>query len=131
MKNSTRHFLRRGARFLNQLDVRLCAAIADWWLVRIHFDDRVVDAHRRKRRQNVLDRVHADRAFADGGGALDRFHIFDPGIDRWFILQIFALKLGAGIRRRRLQFQDDLFAGMQRNAGQGRALGHGMLKLGR
>ena len=90
--------LRRGAScattpgFLDQLDIRLRAAIADRRFVRIHLDDRVVDAHGGERGEHVLDRVHAHRAFADRGRALDRFQVLDRRIDRRFVLQIFALE---------------------------------------
>ena len=71
--------MRRGAScardsgLLDQLDVGSRAAIADRRFARVHFNDGVVHAHGGKRGENVLDGVHAHRAFANGGGAFDCF----------------------------------------------------------
>jgi hypothetical protein len=45
VEESARRFLRDDPRFLDQLDVGLRAAIADRRLVRVHFDDGVINAH--------------------------------------------------------------------------------------
>ena len=79
----------------------------------------------------MFDRVHAHRAFADGRGALDCFEIFESGVNRRFVLQILALELNPMVHWRRMQFQRNLFAGMQRSAAEAGGLANGMLKLGR
>ena len=82
IKKSPRRFLRDEPGFLDQLDIGRGTAVSDRRLICVHLDDRVVDSHGRKSRKNVLDGVHPDRAFADGGGALDRFQVRDVRIDR-------------------------------------------------
>ena len=79
----------------------------------------------------MLDRVHADRAFADGGGALDRFQIVDLRVDRRLVRQILALEFDAVIDRRGMQLERDFFAGVQRGAAEAGGFGKRMLKLGR
>jgi hypothetical protein len=78
----------------------------------------------------VLDRVHAHGAFPDGGGALNRFQVCNGGVNGRFVLEIFALELDAGIDRSRLQFERDLFAGVQRRAADTGAPGKSLLRLG-
>ena len=131
VENPARRFLRDDARFLDQLDIGPRAAVADRRLVRVHLDDRVIDAHGGERGENVLDGVHAHRSFADRGRALDRFQVLDRRVDRRLVLEIFALELEAEIDRRRLQFERDLFAGVQRRAADARAPGESLLRLGR
>src|SRR5439155_5314252 len=100
--------------FLDEIDIGLCAAVSDWWLVCIHLDDGVVHAHCRERGQNMLHCVHSHRPLTDSRGALDRFEILDLRIDGPLILQIFTLEFDAMIYRRRMQFQSDFVTRMQR-----------------
>ena len=78
----------------------------------------------------MLDGVHAHRAFADRGRALDRLHVLDRGVDRRLVLQILAFEFDPGIGRRRLDFQRHLLAGVQRGAAERSGFGEGVLKLG-
>src|SRR5207247_10256040 len=80
------------AGVLDEIDIRLRAAVADWWLVCVHLHHSVVDAHRPKRGQDMLDCMHSHRAFADGRGALYGLQIFDPRVDRRLVLQILAFE---------------------------------------
>ena len=51
---------------------------------------------RGERGKHVLDRVHAHRAFADRGRALDRFQVRDRRVDRRLVLQILAFEFDPG-----------------------------------
>ena len=77
----------------------------------------------------MFDRVHPDRAFADGGGALDRFQILDVGVNHRLIRQVLAFEFDAVIDRRRLQLERDFFAGVQRGAAKSSRFGNSMLEL--
>ena len=101
----SRRFLRGNARALDKIDIRLRAAIANRRLIRVHFYDGIVHAHRGQRSQHVLDCVHAHRTFPDGGRALHRLQIVDLCINSRLVLQIFALEFDPVIGRCRLQFQ--------------------------
>jgi hypothetical protein len=79
----------------------------------------------------VLDRVHAHRAFANRRGAVDCLQVLDFRIDRRLILQIFALEFDSVIDRRRLQFERDLFAGMQGGARKAGSFAKCLLKFRR
>ncbi len=79
----------------------------------------------------MLDRVHAHRAFADGGGALDRFQVFDFRVDRRLVLQIFAFEFDPVIDRRRLEAERDFFAGVQRDAAEAGGFSEGVLEFRR
>jgi len=70
-----------------------------------------------------------DRAFADGGGTLDRFEIFDPGVDGRLVLQVGPFELDAVVGRRGLQLERDLFAGVQRSPTQAGGFGERVLLL--
>jgi hypothetical protein len=80
--------------------------------------------------QYVLDCVDSHRALANCGGALDRFQILDFGVDRRFILQIFALEFNPVIHRRGMQLKRSFFTGVQRGAGKTGSLANCLLKLG-
>ena len=114
MKKFPRRLLRRYASAFDYIDVRFCAAIADRRFVRVHFDDRVIHAHRRQRRQHVLDRMHAHRSFADRCRPLDRFEIVDLCINCRLVRQILALEFDSVIGGRRMQPQRNFLAGVQR-----------------
>ena len=58
--------------FLDEVDIRLRAAVTDRRLVCVHFHNGVVHAHCPKRGEDVLDCMHAHRAFANRRGAFDR-----------------------------------------------------------
>ncbi len=92
------------SRFLDQIDIRLRASVADGRLVRVHFDNGIVHVHRGKGREHVLDRMDADRAFSDRGRTLDRLEILDLRVHRRFVLQIDPPELDPVIGRRRVQF---------------------------
>ncbi len=130
VEEMARRFLCDETPFTDRLDVAERAAVANWRLVRVHLDDGVVDLERAKSGENVLDRVHAHRAFSNRGRALDRFHVGDRGVDRRFVLQIFALELDPVIGRGGLDLKRDPSAGMERSAAQRSGFGEGMLKLG-
>ena len=131
LENLARRFLREHARFLDQLDIKPRAAVADRRLVCVHLHDRVVHAHGRERREHMLDRMNAHRSLADGRRALDRFQILDPRVDRRLVRKILAFELDPGIDRRRLQLQRHLFARVQRGAADAGAAGESLLRLGR
>ena len=78
----------------------------------------------------MLDGVHTHRAFANCGGALDRLQVFNFGVDRWLILQIFALEFNSVIHRRGMQPKRSFFTGVQRSAGKTRNIANSLLKLG-
>ena len=126
----SRLLLRSDTGLADEIDVWLSAAIANWRFVRVHLHDGVVHAHGPQRRQHVLDRVHAHRAFADGRGALDGFQVSDVRVDGWFILQIFAPEFDSVVHRRGMQFQRDLFARVQSGAAKAGGFGYRILKLG-
>ena len=78
----------------------------------------------------MLDGVHAHRAFADRGRALDRLQVLDLRVDRRLVREVLALELDPVIDRRGLQAQRDFFAGVQRGAAEAGGFGDGVLKLG-
>ena len=110
----SRRFLRGHAGAFDYIDICFRAPVADRRFVRVHFHDRVVHAHRRQRRQHMLDCVNAHRSFTDRGSTLDHFEIVDLGIDRRFIRQILALEFDPVISRRRMQLQRNFFARVER-----------------
>src|SRR5260370_10952631 len=130
VEKCSRLLLGRDTGFPDQIDVSLGAAIADWRFVCVHLDNNVVHAHRPQRRQNVLDCVHAHRAFADGRGALDGLQIFDFRVDGWLILQILAFKFDSVIDWRGLKFEGDFCARVQSGAAKAGGFGYRILKLG-
>jgi len=77
----------------------------------------------------VLYCVHADRAFADGGGALNCFQIVDLRVNGWLVLEIFASKLDSVIDRRGMKFERDLFAGVQGGSAKASDFAYAMLKF--
>jgi hypothetical protein len=77
----------------------------------------------------MLDRVHPDCAFANGGSSIDRFEVRDVGINHWLVRQILAFEFDPMIDRRRLQLEGYFFAGMQRRAAESSRFGNGMLEL--
>ncbi len=79
----------------------------------------------------MFHRVHAHRAFPDGGGALDRFQVFDFRVDRRLVLQILALELDSEIDRRRLEAEGDFFAGVKRDAAKAGGFPEGVLNFRR
>ena len=127
----SRRFLWRHARALDHIDIWLRAAVADGRLVGIHLDDSVVHAHGGKRRENVFDRVHPHRAFANGRRALDRFQIVDLRVNRWFVLQILALEFDSVFDRRGLQLERNFFARVQRRAAEPSGLSQSLLNFRR
>ena len=110
----SRRFLRNDAGFLDQIDIRLRAAVTNRRFVCVHFHDSVVHAHRRERGEDMLDCVHSHRAFADGRRALDGLQIFDLRVNRRLVLQILAFEFDPVIDWRGLKFERDFFAGVQR-----------------
>ena len=63
--------LLNNAGFFDHRDVSGGAAIADRRLVGVHLNDRVINAHARKRGENVLDGVNLHRALDERCRALD------------------------------------------------------------
>jgi hypothetical protein len=131
VKEFSRLFLRDNAGFPDKIDIRFRAAIADRRLVCVHFHNRVIHAHRPQCREHVLDGVHAHRAFANGGSALDCLQVLDFGVDRWLILQIFAPEFNSVIHRRGVQSKGNFFTGVQRGAGKTGNLANSLLKFRR
>ena len=78
----------------------------------------------------MLDRVHPDRAFPDGGGALDRLQVRDVRVNSRLVRLVFALEFDPMIDRGRLQLERNFFAGVQRSAAESGRFRQGMLKLG-
>src|SRR4029077_12456442 len=116
VKKLSWRFLRRDAGAFDNIYIRFRAAIADWRLVRVHLHDRVVDTHPRKRSQHVFDGVDTHLTFADRGRALDHLQVVDLRVDRRFVVQILPFEFDSVIRRRWLQLQRNLFAGVQRHS---------------
>jgi hypothetical protein len=128
-KEFSRLVLRDNTNLTYEIDICLGAAIADWRLVCVHFYNRVIHAHRPQRREHVLDRVHTNRAFANCSGALDRLQVLDFGVDRWLILQIFALEFNSVIHRRGMQSKRNFFTGVQCGAGKTGNFAKSLLKF--
>lgn len=77
----------------------------------------------------MLDGVDADGAFGQGGGALNRLHFGDVGIDKWFVGKIDApefeaVSLGGG-----LQGKSDFFSGVKGGAFEGGFGSQGVLHV--
>ena len=116
--------------FLMQFDEGLRRAVADRRLVGVHLDEGVVDAHAGEGGDDVLDGVHLDRAFGEGGGALDGLDVVDIGVDEGLVGEVDAAELEA-VFRCRLQGQGDLFAGVERGSREGGGAGEGLLFVAR
>ena len=100
----------------DKLDERSGGTIADGWLVGIHLDDCVVDAHAGEGGENVLYCVNFYGAFGEGGRALDGLDLIDIGMDERLVREIDtaefeAVVLGSGLERKR-----DFFPSMQGSA---------------
>ena len=86
----------------------------------VQFDDDVVDAESRERRQQVLDRLDRDRLAGQPGLVGNAAKVRDGRRDLQ-PSEVGALEPDAVIRRRRLQRQSDLVAGLTAYSGAGDA----------
>jgi hypothetical protein len=75
--------------------------------------------------------MNSHRAFADRRGALDSLEVLNFGVDRWLILQVFALEFNSMIHRRGMQSKRSFFTGVQRSAGKTGNLTNSLLKFRR
>jgi hypothetical protein len=73
--------------------------------------------------------MDSHRAFANRRGALDSLEVLDFGVDRWLILQIFALKFNSVIHWGGMQSKRNFFTGVQRGAGKTGNLANSLLKF--
>ena len=80
-----------------------------------------------ERAQDVLDRVHLDAAFGDGGGALDGFDVLDPGVNGRLVRQVDAFEFEAAAGGGGPQGEGDFLAGVQGGAREAGGAGEGLL----
>src|SRR5438552_8180537 len=123
--------LRYYAGFLDEIDIRLRAAVTNRRFVCVHFHHSVVHTHRPKRGQDMLDCMHSHRAFADSRGALYGLQIFDLRVNRRLVLQILAFEFDPVIDWRGLKLQGDFFARVQCGATKAGGFAKRVLKFGR
>jgi hypothetical protein len=75
--------------------------------------------------------MDSHRAFAYRRGALDSLEVLDLRVDRWLILQIFALEFDSVIHRRGMQSKRNFFTGVQSGSSETGDLAKCLLKLRR
>src|SRR6185503_8881640 len=92
--------LRDGPRRLNHFAIFPRASVANGRLVRIEFDNGVVDLETRERSQHMFDRLDLRIAFGQRGGAVRLADVFDARLDFRLAVQIDTPEAHARVRRR-------------------------------
>ena len=77
--------LRFDPGFFDQLNKGAGGAVADGWLVGIHLDDRVINAHAGECGEDVLDGVNFHRALGERGGTLYGLNLVSVGTDKGLV----------------------------------------------
>ena len=92
------------------------AAIHDRHFRRGQFDDGIVDAQTGQGRKQVLDGIHLDAAVIERGGHGGLANILGGRLDFHDRIEVDTAEHDAGVRRRGLQGQVNLFPRVQANA---------------
>ena len=103
---------------MNQIDERRRAAVHDRHFRRVQLDDDVVDAHADERRQQVLDRLDRHLVARQPGRELNARQVVHRR-RHLVIAQIGAAETDAEVRRRGLECEIDLVAGVKTDSDAG------------
>jgi hypothetical protein len=95
----------------------------------VYFYNYVVNLQGADRRQTMLDRFYADRAFLEGGSAASFGNVWNNGADLNRFGNIGSNKNHSGIHRSRTKYNFNLFAPEQTFAGESAFTFYGLLKF--
>ena len=105
-------------RFLDQANKLPGTSIGDRRLVGIQFDDRVVDACARQSRQHMLHRMHLDRPFSEGGGALGVDDMLGPSLDLRGAIEVDPPEAQARVGQGRQEVHRNSVSAMETDSGE-------------